>query len=233
MTKTIIRKAPELPNARLYLDDLFEIEGILLEEYAKLKDTPPISFEYEIGGNLVLTTHEELIEHEGYTSTFQLNVASPEWRFKEQRVLVLYNILHPQFDVPSALREQRFAIREKVRQIFESRADKIRGAFEQIPVRILGPLMLVGLLLEASAWVFKLSPMIRGFACLLGFAFGTPFFVRSIVEFRFSRIYLRHARQDEKARMKARSERLEKLWFLLAGAAIATILKALLDRFTH
>jgi hypothetical protein len=119
LTTSVIRKLPsELPHSRLYLDDLFEIEEILEDEFAKLQNAQPIAFEYEIDGSLVITTHEELIEHGGSSCRFALNIVSADWRLKGDGVLSFYSTIKPRFAVPYALKEGDWALFGRVEQIF-------------------------------------------------------------------------------------------------------------------
>jgi hypothetical protein len=233
VTKKLIRKLPELPNARLYLDDLFEIEALLVEEYGKLPDNPSISFEYEIDNDLVVTTHEELIEHEGHTSIFQLNIKSSEWRFRETRVLVLYKILHPQFIVPNALRERGANIRENVRQIFETRADNFRNFAEKIPNYVYTFPVAIALAVFTIVSLVNRTLSHESLYWTIVMALSLPLAVAQTGDLRCSRINFRHARQDANARKKVRNERIEKLLLVLAGAVVATIGKFILDKLTH
>lgn len=90
MTKKAIRTVPsELPHARIYLDDLFEIEAILLDEFSKLTNPPSVSFEYEIDGNVMMTTHDELLDHGGHTTDFSLNICTTRSGFGGRAILTI------------------------------------------------------------------------------------------------------------------------------------------------
>jgi hypothetical protein len=225
MTTTAIRSLPkELPYARIFLDDLYEIEAILSEEMAKLPRPRLISFEYEIDGTTKVTTHEELESHGGHSNRFSLNLVSPDPLFWGRLVLRLHSILRPTFDMPFDLRDQHWAIFGRVEQIFEARSDKLRKAAESIPKStnlFLLVLAFTGLICMAFHWIPPLLGLffsaIVGLACWAGFAL-------SIVGMRNSRIYFTYSRLDENARKAARKGNLEKIiWFLVTAVVSACL----------
>ncbi len=60
-----------LLHARIYLDDLFEIEAYITRANLKLSPDRPITFEYRVN-HLTITTREELLAYCGASSNFAL-----------------------------------------------------------------------------------------------------------------------------------------------------------------
>jgi hypothetical protein len=234
VTKTAIRSIPnKLSHARIYLDDLFEIEEILSHEYAKLPKPPKITFEYEIDGKIILTTHEELIEHEGSSKRFALNVVSDNSFLSERRVLNVYSQLEPTFEAPYIFEDLRWAIFGKVAEIFKARSDKLKnfsGLFStELLLLIVAPGVLYFILTVSHTWLTYSLPvgiMIQ----VLPSAFVT---ITSFLRLRSNRVYFRLHQKDEKARTAAIKERIEKLFWLLAGAVIGTIATLIADHLKH
>ena len=234
MTKTAIRKIPSgLTHARVYLDDLFEIESILLEEYAKLPEAPLVSFEYLIDDILAMTTHEELIEHGGNSARFTLNVTSANWRYSEGYILILNDMVRPQFSVPRALREQQWAIFGKVEQVFKARADRFKNGVEATPVSALILLSLSCFALSVLLNIFHRGKIESSIVLTILGLLLTLFIAGSIGVWRKNRIYFRYARQDQKARTAARNERIEKFLWLCFGAFLGAVGALVVDRFKH
>ncbi|MGB8478849.1 MAG: hypothetical protein WCE63_08410 [Acidobacteriaceae bacterium] len=229
MTKTAIREVPrELPHARIFLDDLFEVETILRESYAKLPNASPIGFEYTIDGRIKLTTHEELKEHEGYSSNFYLYVVGNSRYFGSSTVLSISRFSNPEFTPPYDLKDQNWEIFGKVAEVFKTREDKFKNAIMSLPFwlswMLLPAMVACAILANLKAVTQYVDPRAFYSAQLL---LLIGYLVAFYEVFRRNRIYFRYARQDQKARDAARRERFEKFLWLLAGTilgALATVL---------
>jgi hypothetical protein len=133
VTTTAIRKVPtSLPHARIFLDDLFEIENLLTVEFSKLYEGSSITFEYAIDETIAMTTHQELIDHGGYTNQFSLSVLSGA-KYLATGSLIFNGSMHPLFSVPYDLRSNEWAIFGKIEQIFNARKDRIKCLHESVP----------------------------------------------------------------------------------------------------
>jgi len=229
LTKTAIREVPrELPHARIFLDDLFEVEAILRESYAKLPKEPPIGFEYTIDGKIRLTTHDELKEHEGYSSNFSLFVVGNSPYAGNSSILSITRFSNPEFNPPYDLEDQKWEIFGKVAEVFKAREDRLKNAIMALPSwlswMLLPAVLACAILANLKAVTQYVDPKaFYSIQLLLLIGYLIAFYE----VFRRSRIYFRYARQDQKARDAARKERFEKFLWLLVGTilgALATIL---------
>jgi hypothetical protein len=234
VTRTAIRTIPKkLPHASIYLDDLFEIEEILSCEYAKLPESPKISFEYEIDNKITVTTHEELIEHEGHSKRFALNVVSDESYLSDKRVLSMYYLIEPTFEAPYVFGDMRWAIFGKVDEIFKARSDRLKNFAElfsfKIILLILAPGVLYNILSVGHIGFSYSAPV----ALLIQGLPGAIIIIVSFGGLKSNRIYFRYIRQDEMAKTSSRKEQIGKLIWLLAGAVVGTIATLIADPLKH
>lgn len=229
LTKTAIREVPqELPHARIFLDDIFEVEAILQGSYAKLPNAPPVGFEYTIDDRIKLTTHEELEEHEGFSSNFSLFVVNNGSCFGGRKVLSITRFSNPEFNPPYDLEDQKWEMFGKVAEVFKTREDKLKNAIMSLPFwlswMLLPALLACTIFANLKAVTHYVDP--RAFYSIQWLLLGISL-VASYEVFRRNRIYFRYARQDQKARDAARKERFEKFLWLLVGTilgAVATVL---------
>lgn len=121
VTKVIEAKA-ELWPVRIFLDDLFEIENMIVEAYKKKGVEEIPTFVYRIG-NLRLTTHDDLLEHGGFSKKFCLQAenGSLYLRSLSLDVLNIGGLLEPRFSAPFDVTDDWELIR-KVELLFQSRA---------------------------------------------------------------------------------------------------------------
>jgi hypothetical protein len=235
MTKTAIRSVPtKLPHASIYLDDLFEIEDILSSEYLRLPTPPKISFQYEIDGKLLLTTHEELIEHEGYNSKFTLHVLSEACFSDNIRLMRFYHFLAPEFEAPFGFGGQRWAIFSRVAEIFKARASSLKQIADSAFFKLLFLLLIPGLLYNAMFFYNFIA--VSKYSLPVEFLLQLPtvaLLMLCIAKLKKNRIYFRFVRQDEKARKAKRNDRIEKLLWLLGGTVIGMMATLGVDQFKH
>jgi hypothetical protein len=229
VTKRVIHTVPtKLSHACIYLDDLFEIEGILSKEYAKLSKSTTISFEYEIDKNVVLTTHEELIEYGGYSNNFVVNVLSSECSYPDYRVLSMYHMLNPELRLLQVSVGQQWTIYGLVEDVFKKRQsinDKLKTFIQAIPDSIVvsfGLIIIVycGLMMGTakSLWALSyLAPLIL-------------IVVFCLIAIRGNRIYFRSAKQDERERTEVRKQRIERFIWVVVTAIITAISTHAVDR---
>ena len=227
MTTTAIRKVPSsLPHARIYLDDLFEIENLLRDEFLKRFDASSISFEYAIDKSVAMTTHEELIEHGGYAAHFSLSVSGGS-RYLGWAFLYFDGNSAPHFSAPYDLRESEWALFGKVSQIFRARRDWLKNLYESVPGWLIFGLWAVMFVVgDVVQVVVPKNPVIRPLIVpYVAFTALSLTFIGLVLVglFRKNRIYLRLVRQDQKARAAAMKERIEKLIWLLAGSIIGVV----------
>ncbi|HET9101362.1 MAG TPA: hypothetical protein VFN62_13285 [Acidobacteriaceae bacterium] len=227
MTKTPIRDVPrKLPHARIYLDDLFEVEDIL-KAYADRSDVSFIGFEYEIDNKVKLTTRDELKEHEGYSSRFSLiMVADP--RLSTRDVLSITRYLNPEFVVPYLLEDQRWAIFAEVEQVFKARKDSLKNVITSFPGWFIFVLLLAIFACSSLANLRAITRYVDARAFYLFEAlFESIALMAWYAVFRRNRVYFRYARRDQQERAAAWRKRLEKFLWILLGTflgAVATFL---------
>jgi len=223
VTKTAIRKVPTtLPHARIYLDDLFEIEDILSKEYASLPAAPSISFEYEIDNIVTMNTREDLIQHEGYADEFSLKVVSSPISYAPS-IISIIGIGHTQFDLPYFLNEQAWSIFGKIEQVFKARTDLLKNVAQMIPWWIICLPMLWGILCTVSLIVLHRAIIAVSLVVTIGGLLAIPLCIGTIGIWRKNRIYFRYSRQDQKQRIAAWKGRVEKLLWLLLGMTLGLI----------
>ena len=235
MTTTTIRKVPRsLPHARIYLDDLFEIENLLRDEFSKRYDAASISFEYVVDNSISMTTHDELVEHGGYATHFSLS-ASAGSRFLGSALLNFDGNSAPFFSLPYDSRESEWALYGKVNEIFHARRDWLKNFYESVPGWLIFGLWAVMFVVGSLIQIIVpkdpgIRPLLEPYLALM--VIPLVFIgLALVVLFRKNRIYLRLARQDQKARAAARRERIGKLLWLLAGSIIGVAATFVADRF--
>lgn len=235
MAKSVIRLLPkDLPHASIYLDDLIEIEKILAEAFLKLPGSPSLSFEYEVGDKEVMTTHDDLVDQGGSYSNFAMNVVEDKSNFPYNRVLTFYGFLNPSFEAPRTLKDDRWGVFSKVEQVFRARRDPGKNLIESIP-RVWAGVFLVTLSIGGGVLPTWLSRASNGrdpsrlIASVLFLLMMAAAGLAAYLVFKKNRVYLRFARQDQKARLAARKERIEKFVWLLVGATVGALFTLLAD----
>ena len=232
MAKTAIRAIPkDLSSANIYLDDLFEIEEILSQTFASLSPPVSVRFEYEIDERIKITTHEELIEHEGYSSRFIMKMFA-ESSSIETRVLWMHRFLPPQFEAPYTLGEQRWAVFAKVEPIFKARQGNFKAMAERITTLSMYVVMFGSTIIfysiarphGAQHWYasYIFNALLIGGGSVV--AYG---------KLKANRIYFRFVRQDQKAKTAARKELIGKLFLLLAGSILGVLGNMTVNHFKH
>ncbi len=196
MTKTFIRSVPrELPHASIYLDDLFEIEDIFVNQ-AKILSTPiAITFEYILGSSIKITTRDELIEHGGSCSEFSLRLKS-EKAIVDISVIDIIGMAHIQFEIPYFLEDQSWEIFSKVCQVFKTRSNVVKLCADAIPFKIvLLPILWILIVLTVSLVRHQSpSPLLYFGGALLLFA---PMLLGMIGIWKKNQIYLRFVRVNQ------------------------------------
>jgi hypothetical protein len=205
LTTTAIRSVPtNLPHARIFLDDLIEIESLLIDEFSRLPNAESISFEYAIDGNIAMTTHEELIEHGGYATEFSLSISNGSRRLSTG-LLDIGGGINPRFNIPYQLKESEWAVYGKVEQIFEARKDRLKSFCQSVPSWVMFCFWAIIAVLGSAGSTLRGEPAFIARPLLMAyFAVGAVFFpfmsVLLLAYFRKNRIYFRRIRQDQKAR---------------------------------
>lgn len=135
VAKKKVRSLPRLAHARLYLDDIVEIEEYVRAAYAaKFPDRPGLSFQYSVGGGDIFTEIEELRAHSGFTSFFQLlMVRKPDSNNGADTILCFYSIIRPSLSIPYELKQCEWELTSKIGQVFDGRRDKLREFGERFP----------------------------------------------------------------------------------------------------
>jgi hypothetical protein len=223
LTTTAIRSVPtQLPHASIYLDDLFEIEEIISNELAKLPKPRSASFEYSIDKQISVTTHAELIEHEGSSKDFILHLRLDDESYSSL-TLMIGGITAPSLYLPHLLKERDWAVFGRVEQVFRARRDLLKNATDSIPSWVI---ILPFLWLAISYILVRIvkPPIMQpGLVAAIEVLLFLPVFLGAFGVWKKNRIYFRHIRQDQKARNAALRERIEKLIWLLVGMAIVAI----------
>jgi hypothetical protein len=220
LTTTAIRKVPQyLSHARIYLEELFEIEDILTQEYANLPTKRPITFEYVIDHAIVINTREELIEHEGYSTDFSLRLGpgSDNW---QSDIFTINGLAGIMFWAPRSLKDKEWEIFGKVEQVFKSRRDSLKTIADSLSFKVvLFPVLWTLIYGISTALLHRpLLPLSLFFA--VGALLFAPMLIGAAGTWRQNRIYFSFAKKDQKARRAAWNERFEKFVWLLVGLAL-------------
>jgi hypothetical protein len=224
LAKTAIRGIPrELPHARIYLDDLFEIETILSEVFRNSPDALTVEFEYEVDQEVKLTTHQELQDHEGFSSHFVLNVVSNSEIIRTHRVVAFHSLLQPEFSAPFLLGDDdKWAAFGRIESVFRARESKFKTTCDALPY-------FPFLLLVVLQGILSTMATHRGYTSLAAGADGVGWIIALSMgvigwgKWKKNGIYLRNERQDQKDRKKNRDERFEKLVFLILSALVGAV----------
>jgi hypothetical protein len=198
LSKTAIRPVNRhLPHARLYLDDLYEIEAILSAACAKLKDPPTIAFEYEVDQGFKLTTHQDLKDHEGFSSYFDLNIISNSRFAMNERVLQFYSSLSPGFSIPYWLQNEQWAVFGEIESVFKSREDKLKSVCDAMPfLPFLVAVILLGILSSVAGRRGYVSVSTASDA--VGWIIAASIVVIGMGRWKKNGIYFRDERQDQR-----------------------------------
>lgn len=229
MTVSTIRAVPfELPHARIYLDDLFEIEDLLREEISQLPDSPQVSFEYLIGKDLLITTREELSEHGEYATQFSLNMSDVNRIDSGRGLLIIYDTIKPQFHAPYVLEHTEWALYGEVTQIFNRRADKLKVIADSVSSLFAWYIVICPCVLIVTVSVFILSNAVLVRLSLAGLALVIAIFSLGIVSLssarlRKNRIYFANVRSDYKAKLAKRKDLLARLAWALVGMVLGIV----------
>ncbi len=224
MAVTALRKvSKDLPHADIYLNDLWEIEAILLQAYARAMPEMTISFEYEVD-NQKITTKDELIAYGGHTSNFTLTLVEPEPYTWSRSLLSFKGFHRPQLDVPSRVGELAWEVQGKIHAVYKDRKKAYKNVAVALPGWTLFAPVLVFLVLDfflPKNPVFQAKPSASFF---LAFSFPVSFFgAYWFALVSKNRLYLQNSREDQRARATLRKERLEKSLWLLLGLILGVI----------
>lgn len=234
-----IREVPsDLPCARLYLDDITEIERILTSAFGV---DAGVSFEYIVGETLRITTLEELLAHGGYTTQFQLVLVMPRLGYSglprrnvvlEFRAGTIWNS-EPRFRCPYDLENREFDLYARLLQIFQGRSMKITNALKALPAWITTTcyVIFLGCLFAPSSVTGHalLSMLLLSFAVFSGVVLISGFLLAN----RKSRVNFTRHREDTLAKKQRRDERLEKLIWLFVGSLIGCASTIIIQHFKH
>jgi hypothetical protein len=222
VTKTAIRTIPrQLPHASIYLDDLFEIEDIFVNQANGLPAPVSVEFEYVLGGSIKITSRDELIEHGGSCSEFSLRLRSEKPNVNTS-VIDLIGMAHTQFEIPYFLSSQAWEVFGKVEQIFKTRRDRVKALADAIPLKaVFLPYIWFAILVVASLALHQSLPASLYWGG--GLVLVAPLLLGAIAVWKKNRIYLRFIRTDQKARRAAWKDRAEKIAWLLIGLAVGLL----------
>ncbi len=224
MTTEHIREVPsDLPRARLYIEEISEIEKIITNV---LDAAAGASFEYVIEDTLRITTLDELLSHGGNTTRFELVLVTSSYSHPIRQSLLRFKAgtfwnEAPRFSCPYDLKDREFDLYARVLSIFQGRQLRIANALQELPSWIIGPVEMLPIMLllpQLDAVQFGHPKLSLLFFCLeiLG--------VREILlAHRKSKVYLVRHRQDTLAKKQRANERIEKIMWLIVGALIGSV----------
>jgi hypothetical protein len=229
MTIERIREAPsQLPHARLYIDDIREIENIIRGAFG---NSEGISFEYIVDESLRISTADELLAHGSYCTDFVLVLCGEHLNIRQQPILRFLKSGHPRFTAPYDLSEQEFELYGRIRVVFEDRALKLTNALRNLPSWLTYPFQALSFVYVIIAFELTRSRHIAlawMVACLS--VIGASMWW--LTDFRKSRVYLTRHREDTLAKKQRRDERIEKLLWLLVGVGIGSVATIITQHFS-
>jgi hypothetical protein len=225
-----IRETPShLPFARLYIDDILEIESVVREALGTGTD---VRFEYIVDESVRISTLEDLLSHGGYATDFALVLCSEQLNVREQVILRLLSHFSPSFNAPYDLKAEQFDLYGRVRIIFEDRAMTLTNALRGLPAAINTLLIVLPLIC-----VFISIPVVRSghqwvawFIACVSVLSASALWIEG---FRKSRVYFARHREDALAKKQRRSERVEKLIWMIFGVAFGCLGTILTWKLMH
>jgi hypothetical protein len=222
-----VRKLPSnLPDARIYLDDLQEVEQI----FRDASPTSDLTFEYEVAGDDGadrFTSIRDLEEHGGRSSQFKLLLTSSGSPHRGSlNVLHFYKSTSPSLYYPSDEREQCWLIYGKVEQVFKARQYALRTFVESIPVGVFYVASLCMTIIGTVYFLFhpRTGGAIQG--AFIALALGIIGFHLYATN-KKSRIVFRYAKANLAEAKKERNRLYRDIALLLLGALLATLLNTL------
>jgi hypothetical protein len=232
MTTRQIRTVPrELPNARLYLDDIKEITDILVAAYA------PISERYKASGLRREKEEQNILYEFGNregsdteaTSIDDLRAVGGKFRYFTVKVggpfgceMRVYNTLPPSLNVSSLPEESARATYQKIEAVFRSRVMRFRHTVEQLPSWLEWPLLLLPSLFTLALLSTHISYKAKAGVALVGFGL---FFTCLRFYLEPSRVIFADYHEKSRHQSDERKGYLEKGVFLLAGAALTVLVQ--------
>jgi hypothetical protein len=151
MAHVPIRKFDDkLPHARLYLDDLKEIEELYRAAIKQIEPEGSCKFHYEIRGEMRFESLQDLEEHGGYASPFDMYMTLTDPRGRRDYstpILRMWGWVKSEMSTPYQMLSRQWDLRAKLLAIFAPRRDRLK-----ILVDSVGPVWL-----NVSIWVFLIA----------------------------------------------------------------------------
>jgi hypothetical protein len=111
MANVPIRKFDNnLPHARLYLDDLKEIEELYRAAFKEVQPEGNCDFHYEIRGKMKFESLEDLQEYGGHASSFDMymTLKDPDVRFERSiPILQIWAWMEPEMSTPYEMQSRQ------------------------------------------------------------------------------------------------------------------------------
>ncbi len=218
----------ELPNARLYLEGIEEISGIILDSYSRRSAGDARIISYIVGDSSADDIHD-LESLGGSATNFSIRCGTTE-------CIRLDGFLNPIIRSYSLGDQELWALYGQVKAIFDRRPLKIKNALRSSPKWLLFLLYLAlasfPLLLERV-----LRPLIqaRDVKTTVGIALALPWVIFCFVTiyclfFQSSRVFFVRSHERSKASAAARKSRIVNSVYFVLGSVATKILDLL---FTH
>lgn len=229
MTTKILRKEPDSPSVKLYLDDVQEISEMVAKGLA-VSDASQVNTIYRVDRAFECTTIAELEQHGGVAKQFEIVfLLNDQWcaTVTMENFIGLY-IGFPIEDTPAAQDMSR-----QFRLIVESRKRVLLTLLRQLHgngiVLVTSLAIVFGCMVPAQ--VVKNS-YLRGMLYvppLLVLLFNFLIFYSLSIQHNIVNLWFKRAR--ERKLEEKRAERIEKLALLLAGAILGTISTLIAQHF--
>jgi hypothetical protein len=222
---TKIREVPsELPNAHLYLDDVEEIRGILIEAYKKNPyrgsepEEPTIIFET---ADSRMGSIEDLRELGGSTTRFTITVGP----FHRSQIR-FYGILNPKVEIYSLSTEDQWAIYSRIKAVFEHRQYRIKNVVGALPGWMGWSLWILLTIVTPNILPHLRHPIVSLTAYLCA---GLP--ALYFIVLRPSRVSFVRSRERSKVIADARMGYLKTIVLLLIAGIIGGIVTKVVEHF--
>jgi hypothetical protein len=230
MAKIPIREVPSsLPNARLYLDDLLQIEEII----TGLRPEVQVVFSYEVDGADIFTSIQDLRDHGGYSALFEMKIREESWGDKYSLTVLRFDPHHlPRMSVVSMPSEHAWPLHGQLQQLFNRRRLFGKGTmtrYSALGISFWGTVLATAAVAyqKTHLWESQLiGPLLTVLSVVILVGGG-------YVWFATSGVYFKDERATQKQRTESRIKIAGQIGLVLFGAILKTVLDHLWAATKH
>jgi hypothetical protein len=233
MSITKIREVPsKLPAARLYLDDIAEITGILADTCkTKAADKPAVLYKFGDGKNdAQATSIEDLKEIGGSVNYFTIDVtAAVRGSSFPDGEVVIRDTLSPEVRYLYGLDDNvRRATFQKIEAIFRHRQLAMKNALSQLPSWV--GYFAFGLNLIVPPLILVMHVSVT-FKIALGLLYAALFIRVASYSFQSSRVMFEYSYENTRHQTEVRRSALRDIVFLVLGTALGLLAQIIIKKW--